>query len=153
MRIDDERIGKLDAVLRPALLLADPRWPRVGGVDVHPGARFVCSLGKPADRIDGRERRGPDRRNDGSHVVEPQIRIDPHAQLVVHRRFAQLHPEHARRLVDGRVGVLGADDDIAAGHVAGGDQRREGRGRRGVLDVTVPPVGKSEQLPDPVHNA
>ena len=43
MRVDDERVGELDAVLRPALLVADPRRARVRGVDVQPRARRVRS--------------------------------------------------------------------------------------------------------------
>jgi hypothetical protein len=48
--------------------------------------------------------------------------------------------------------MLGADDDVAAGHMTRGNQRRERRGRGRVLDVAVPTHGKAEQLPHPVGN-
>ena len=101
MRIDDEGVGELDAVLRPALLFADPRRSGVRGVDVHPGARRVRPLGELADRIDGCERGRADRRDNGCDVVGPEVVVDAHAQLVVHGHLAELHAEHARGLVDG----------------------------------------------------
>ena len=49
--------------------------------------------------------------------------------------------------------MLGTDDDVASGHVPCGDQGGQRRRRRRVLDVSVPAVGKSEQLTHPVGDA
>ena len=47
VRVDDERVGALDARERPALLLADHRRARVGGVDVQPGAGLRAQRRRP----------------------------------------------------------------------------------------------------------
>ena len=149
MRVDDERVGQLDAVLRPALLVEDPCRARVRRVHVHPRARRVRTLGELAHRVDGGERRRADRGNDHGDVGEIQP-VRAHAQLVVGRRLAQLHAEHARGLLDGRVRMLGAHDDVPPGDVARCDERGERPRRSGVLDVPVPPFGQAEQLSHPV---
>ena len=68
------------------------------------------------------------------------------------RDLAHSHSQHPRRLVDRRVRLLRAHDQRPAGRIAGGRQRGERRGRGGVLDVPVPPVGQPEQLRHPVEH-
>ena len=152
VRVDHEAVGELDAVCRPALLLADPGGARVGGVDVEPGTGCVRPPGELAHRVDRSERRRAHSRDDTRRVVEV-VAVDAHPQLVVHRNLAQLHPEHPRVLFHGRMRVLGAHDDVAPRHVPRGDQRCEGRGGGRVLDVAVPAFGEAEQLSHPVCDA
>jgi len=83
VRIDDERIGELNAVLRPALLLEDPRRSRVRGVDVNPSTPVVRTLGERTHRIDGRKRGRADRRNNHGNVVEAQVIVDAFVVVVV----------------------------------------------------------------------
>ena len=109
--------AQLDAVLRPALLLADPRRAGVRGVDVEPGAGPRARVGER--RAPGRPRRTTSCRRwrRPTATSSSSSRSGRSAELVVGRHLAQLHPEHPRRLVDRRVRVLGADDDVPARHV------------------------------------
>ena len=152
VRVDDERVGELDAILRRPLLLADPGRARVRRVDVEPRAGRMRKACKLAHRIDRGERRRADSRNHRGHVAELQP-VGAHAERFVRPDLPQLHPEHPRRLLDGRVRVLGADDDIASGDVPRRNERGKCRRRRGVLDVSVPAVGQPEQPAHPVDGA
>jgi hypothetical protein len=96
--IHDQGIGKIDAILRPALLLADPRGARVRRVDVEPGAGRMRPFGELAHRVDGGKRGRAHGRHDARGVVQV-VAVDRHPQLVVDRHLAQLHPEHARVLL------------------------------------------------------
>ncbi len=139
VRVDDERVGPLDALERPPVLGAHHRRAGVRGVDVQPRPSRLARVGDRRHRIDRR-----------SVAVVPTVATTaaasdrspsssaPHPELVVAGHLAQPHPEHPRRLLDRRVRLLGAHDQVAAGRLAGRDQRRERRGRRGVLDVPVP---------------
>ena len=65
--------------------------------------------------------------------------------------LAHLEPEQPARLVDRRVRVLGAVDDVPAlgRDVARGRERGERRGGRAVLDVAVPGRRQAEQVGEP----
>src|SRR5207253_10050171 len=79
-----------------------------------------------------------------------QLRTE--SKLVVRRHLRQLELQQAHRLVDGRVGLLGAEDNprtatSLARRGERGDRRRRGR----VLDVPVPGAWKTKQLAEPAH--
>ena len=85
----------------------------------------VRALREPPDRIDRRERGRADGRDDRGDVVEWSVRA--HSLLAVGLDLPQLEAEHPRRLLDRRVGVLGADDGVPPRHVSRRDERRERR--------------------------
>ena len=152
MRVDDERVGVLDALERPAQLGTDHRRAGVGSVDVEPDAGLSAGLGDRRDWIDGHRGGRADGRDDSACVLEVE-QLGPQSEVVVRRDLAQLELEQPARLVDRGVGVRGADDDAMARLVvASGRERGERRGRRRVLDVAVPARRQAEELREPVHD-
>ena len=110
---------------------------------------YGAEVGDGGYRVDRGGRGRPHRRHHDRDITQVEA-VDPHPELVVGGHLAQLHPEHARALVERGVRVLGADRDVAPRGVAGGDHRGHRRGRRRILDVAVPAVRQPEQLRGPV---
>ena len=99
VRVDDERVRALDALLRPARLRADPRGSGVGGVDVEPDACGRTGVGDRGDGIHGGRRGGADGRDDGGRVAQVEF-IGAETELVVDRRLPRLEAEQPRRALD-----------------------------------------------------
>ena len=150
--VDHERVGVLDPLERPAMLRADHRRTGVRGIDMEPGAGALRRRGDRRQRVDCGRRSRANRGHDGGGVGQVAQLIRAHPELLVDRHLAQPQAQHPRGLVDRRVGLLGAHDELAAGRLAGGDERRQARGRGRVLDVPVPAAGQTEQIGDPVEH-
>ena len=69
MRVDDERVGALDAREALAHARGAQRAEAVGAVDVQPQAALAAHLGDAGEVVDGAEVRGPGRGDDGEDAV------------------------------------------------------------------------------------
>ncbi len=87
--------------------------------------------------------------DDSGDVVQLE-QLRPQPELVVRRHAAELHPEHARVLLDRGVRMIGGDDHGPPRVVPRGDQGGERRRRGAVLDVPMPVLRKTDQLRDPI---
>ena len=150
MRVHHERVCALHPRLRPAQLGTDPRRAGIRGVDVQPDAYRLARIRKGRHRIDGSRGRRADGGDQGGRIGEIECG-GVQAELVVQRHLARLEAEQPRSSFDRRVGLLGADNDLAAVRPSRGRERGDrGDGRR-VLDMAVPPGRKAEELRGPVE--
>ena len=154
--VDDEGVGALDTVEGVAKLRADGGRAGVGAVDVQPGAVVLGEIGDRRHRVDRRRRGRAHGCHDSAHVALGELlreRVGAHAELGVGRHLAELELEQPRRLLDGRVRLVGAEHYAAtAANLTRGGEGAHRRGGRGVLDVTEPGAGQAEELRDPVHD-
>ena len=176
VRVEHERVGRLDAVPHPAALGQDHRRAGHRGIDVQP--QPVPATHVAQSRCTG---------SSAVVVVVPVVattahghaaggavlgdgrrqRVGAHRVVRVARRRADVLAAEAgqqRRLVHGAVAVGGGVDDqrlrlglqpaarerVAGGPFARADQREQRRGRRRVLDHALPRVRQAHHLAQPV---
>ena len=138
---------------RPAVLGADHRRARVGGVDVQPRRRSARRHRRA--RAPDRPPWSPSCRRSPRPQPPPRGRPAPRAQpeLGVAADLAQRMPSIRAALSRPRnAPARSTRSSLASGGLAGGDQRRQRRGRGAVLDVAVPAGRQPEQLGDPVEH-
>ena len=149
VRVDDERVGTLDPLERPAVLGADHRGAGVGRVDVQPDAVLLARVSNRRDGVDRGGRRGADRRDHRARVGQVE-RVGPEPERLVGRCLPHLEPQEPARLLDGRVRMLRADDDGVVGPcLARRSQPGDRRDRRAVLELAVPAGREAQQLREP----
>ena len=166
MRIDDQRVGALDAREAVPDRGRSQRGGSVGAVDVEPETVLGTDLGDACQVVEDAEVRRPRGRHDGEQAVavgrgkrlsqaeprQPPVGVRPDAEHV------DVHD--ARGRVDRRVGLGGRDHRPPSGRrtvqprarrVAGGDERRE-VADRSALDERAARFGRhSRQIGDPAQ--
>ena len=176
VRVHDQRVGPVGAGQRFLPALHDGRGPRVGGVDVQPQPLAGADVGDVGHRVDagdgGRPHRGHHRQ--GGDAVAPVVGdrrgegVGAQSEPPVGGDAPQPglpQPQRHHRLVDRRVGVLGAVD-AQGGHIGapreaaladpghglpGGGEGVQGRDGGGVVDDPFEGVRQSEQAPQPAQ--
>ena len=101
MRIDDERVGLLDADEDLAHRRRGEGRGPVGAVDVQPQAAFAAHRRDAGEVVDDTEVRGAGRGDDGEDVVRVRglegraQRLPGHAEALVHLHRANVDIHHA----------------------------------------------------------
>ena len=149
MRVDADRVGSLPAREERAELRADRRSAGVGRIDVQPDAGRLARVGDRGNRVDRRRAGRPDRRRAprtrrrgraGRCAAGSRRRPGPCGA-----RAPAASPPCRRRSARAR-----SDDDPASGRARAPRPVRRAPGGGGVLDVTVEPGRKPDELSQPV---
>ena len=168
VRVERDRVRRLDAGQRRAAALGEHREPAVRGVDVQPHAVAAADVGQRAERIDGTGvgRTGGDRREqrraalgdvDLDRPLEPP-RVEPPVRACgEHTQLLGPEAEQARRARQRRVRLVGHVGDDALVHRA--EQRlarareRGHVGRRAAAEQDPRRVGRiAEPVLEPVEH-
>ncbi len=150
--VDDERVGAVDALERPAQLGADHGRARVGGVDMEPDARLARR--RRRSRARGRPRRSMSSRRSRRRRMRRRGRARPggggrrrRPALSAARGRASSPPS---RPTSARAR---SNDDRPIGRELACRREADERRRRGrVLDMSVPTGREAEQVGYPVED-